>query len=58
MEAVSSILVIVLRTFWPMLAGAGVTSDDELKQVAGALIVIGSVAYHAYQRYRGKKADA
>jgi hypothetical protein len=55
MEAVSSILVILLRTFWPMLAGAGVTSDDELKQIAGALIVVGSVAYHAYMRHRGQQ---
>ena len=56
MEALSSILVILLRTFWPMLAGAGVTSDDELKQFAGALIVVGSVGYHAWQRYQAKKA--
>lgn len=58
MEAVNSILVILLRQFWPLLAGAGVASDDELQKLAGALIVVGSVAYHAYMRYRGKKAQS
>lgn len=58
-SAISSILVIVLRSVWPMIGGAGVASDDELQKVAGALILLGSIAYHAYMRHAGKKeADA
>lgn len=53
---ISSILVIVLRSFWPLLGGVGVASDDELKQIAGALVLLGSVAYHAWQRHQGQKA--
>lgn len=58
MQAVSSILVIALRQFWPLLGGAGVASDDELQKIAGALILLGSVAYHAWQRHRGQQRHA
>lgn len=57
-SALSSILVIALRHFWPLLGGAGVASDDELQKVAGAVILLGSVGYHAWQRHRTRKADA
>lgn len=55
-SAISSILVIALRQFWPLLGGAGVASDDELQKLAGALILVGSVVYHAWKRHQGKKA--
>lgn len=54
-EALNSVLVIVLRTLWPMLGTAGMASDDELKKFAGGLVLIGTIAYHAYQRHQGKK---
>lgn len=55
MEAVNSILVILLRSAWPTIAGNAFASEDDLQKAAGALILLGSVAYHAWQRQRGKK---
>lgn len=50
-----SLLVIALRQLAPLLGGAALTSDDQIQQVAGALVLLGSVAYHVYQRHQGKK---
>lgn len=51
-----TLLVIALRHLAPLVGGAGVVSDDDVQQVAGALILLGSIAYHVYQRHEGKKA--
>lgn len=50
-----TLLVIALRHIAPLLGGAGVMSEDDFQQVAGALILLGSIAYHVYQRHQGKK---
>lgn len=53
-----TLLVIILRQIAPLLGGAGLFSDNDLLEIAGGLITIGSIAYHAYKRYQGKKATA
>jgi hypothetical protein len=57
-EMIRSLVIIGLRHVAPLVGGAGVVSDDQIQQVAGALILLGSVAYHVYQRYQGQKARA
>lgn len=50
-----SVLVIFLRQVAPLLGGAGLVADSDLEQFAGAIMLIGSIAYHVYQRHQGKK---
>jgi hypothetical protein len=50
-----ALLVILLRQIAPLLGGAGLFSDNDLGEIAGGLILLGSVAYHAYQRVQGRK---
>lgn len=50
-----TLLVIALRQVAPLLGGAALTSENEIQQVAGALVLLGSIGYHVYQRHQGKK---
>lgn len=54
-DVTKTVLVIVLRHLWPLLGGAGVASDDHLQQIAGAVVLLGSVVYHAWSRHQGQK---
>ena len=54
----NTLVVIALRHLAPLVGGAGVVSDDDVQQLAGALILIGSIAYHVWQRHQGQKARA
>lgn len=51
-----SLLVIALRQVAPLLGGAALTSDDQINQVAGAIVLLASVAYHVWQRHQGQQA--
>lgn len=51
-----TLLVIALRHLAPLVGGAGVVSDNDVQQLAGALLLIGSIAYHVAQRHAAKKA--
>lgn len=52
-----SVIVIGLRHVFPLLGGAGLMGDDDYEQIAGALFLLGSMAYHVYKRYQQKKED-
>lgn len=54
---IRNILVIAVRQAWPYLAGAASASasDSEVNQIVGALILFGSIAYHAWQRHHGRQ---
>lgn len=56
-DMVKTVVVIALRHVWPLIGAGGVLSDDQMKQIAGAVVLLGSVAYHAYQRHQGKKVE-
>lgn len=57
-EMIRSLVIIALRHVAPLVGGAGVVSDDQIQQLAGALILIGSIGYHVYQRLQAQKARA
>ena len=50
-----TVLVIALRHVTPLVGGAGLMGDDDYEQIAGAVLLLGSIAYHVYKRYQGKK---
>lgn len=50
-----TILVIALRHVAPLLGGAGLFTDNDYEQIAGALLLLVSIAYHVQQRHAGKK---
>lgn len=51
-----TLLVIALRQLAPLLGGAALTSDDQIQQAAGAIVLLASICYHVYHRHAGKKA--
>lgn len=54
-DVIKTLIVIALRHLAPLLGGAGLISDNELAELAGGIILLGSIAYHAYQRSKGKQ---
>lgn len=50
-----SLLVILLRHIAPLIGGAGIFSDNDFEQIASAVILLASIAYHVKQRHEGKK---
>ena len=55
----NTLVVIALRHLALLVGGAGVVSDDDVQQLAGALIRLGSIAYHVLAASsRQKKARA
>lgn len=53
-QTAKTVMVIVLRTLWPVIGGAAIMSEDELQIAAGGLVTVGFVVYHIVQRIRGK----
>lgn len=54
---IESAVLMALRMLWPALGGAAIVSESELSKLAGALVVVGSIAYHAVKRYRGRQRE-
>lgn len=54
----SSLFVVVLRQLavaaGTALAAHGVIAGGEIETVTGALVTLGSLAYHAWQHYKGQ----
>lgn len=50
-----TLIVILLRHVAPIVGGAGLLADNDYEQIASALILLGSIAYHVRQRHDAKK---
>lgn len=57
-EMFKPLAIVAVRQVLPMLGGAAFATDDMINQVVGALFVLGSVVYHAYQMKKGQQQTA
>lgn len=55
---VRSVVVVAVRQVLPLLGGTALASADTVNQVAGAIMVLLSVAYHAYGLHKGQQGPA
>lgn len=54
---IESILLMVLRGAWPLLAGVAMTDEEAgmLQKGVAGLVALGWVCYQGYQRWQGKR---
>lgn len=48
------ILGAIVRAALQLGGGAALVSDDEINQIVGAAVVLGSLAWSIYQKYQAK----
>lgn len=46
----------ILRALIAALGGAGLISDGEIEQLAGIVLVAGSIGWSAWQKYQAQRA--
>ena len=51
------IIGVVIRHFLGAVGATGIASDDEVKQIAGAVVTLGMIALSLYAKRREIKAE-